>query len=219
MMILFLNMMNLLQTTTKIQLSPNSYILSGKLPPDVIPDFQEMLCSKPTMPDTVIMAGKPILTPRFVAHYLKSYYYTGRLHEAKPLPDTLKPLFDWANAQEWKCELKNSNESKEAKPVVFNQVLVNYYMNGLHYIGKHSDDERQLTPGSPIFSASFGQERIFRIRNKKDSSIVKDIIMKDGTFLLMCGNMQKEFSHEVPKVMGNKGTSMKPRINVTFRMF
>lgn len=101
----------------------------------------------------------------------------------------------------------------------FNQALVNYYMDGTHYIGKHSDDERQLKSDSPVFSASLGQERVFRIRYKTDGIIARDIPMEDGSFLMMCGDMQKEFTHEVPKVMGTKGALLKPRINVTFRIF
>lgn len=196
--------------TSTHHLSDSSYYIIGKIPDHIKPDFNAMLLDKPDLPDTVIMMGKPILTPRFVAHYLKPYYYTGRTHEALPLPDTLAPLLQWANSV-----LLPSMQFTNA----FNQVLVNYYMNGLQYIGKHSDDERQLIKGSPIFSASFGQERVFRIRNKTDGSIIEDVLLKDGTFILMCGNMQKEFTHEVPKVMGQKGSSLTPRINVTFRVF
>lgn len=197
---------------TKIPLSEKSWVICGKIPQEIIPDFNEMLKLRPASPDTVIMMGNPVLTPRFVAHYLKSYYYTGRVHDAKPLPDILFPLMEWANTvvlDEWKNRQKHN----------FNQVLVNYYLNGMQYIGKHSDDERQLVSGSPIFSASFGQSRVFRIRDKSDDSVVQNIQMSDGTFLLMCGDMQKEFKHEVPKVQGKKGLGLDPRINVTFRVF
>jgi alkylated DNA repair dioxygenase AlkB len=215
--------------TTKY-LSDTSYIISGRIPKDICPNVEQLMKDKPEVPDTIIMMGKSILTPRFVAHYLRPYYYTGRTHDAKPLPDTLKPLLEWGNTEmltKWKQEQKtmqskHKNSADALKAVgdkVFNQALVNYYMNGNQYIGKHSDDERQLVKGSPIFSASLGQERTFRIRNKKDGSIVEDIIMKDGTFILMCGDMQKEFSHEVPKVMGQKGQNMASRINITFRIF
>lgn len=192
------------------RLTDTSYYISGKIPDHATFNFDDMLSHKPTLPDTVIMMGKPVLTPRFVAHYLKPYYYTGRVHEAQPLPTNLAPLLEWANST-----------LLPSIPIsgTFNQVLVNYYMNGLHYIGRHSDDERQLVQNSPIFSASFGQERTFRIRKKSDGSVVEDIAVKDGTFILMCGDMQKEFTHEIPKVMGQKGSNLSPRINVTFRMF
>ncbi len=174
-----------------------------------------MMKFKPDKPDTVIMFGKEVLAPRSSAHYLQDYHYTGRVHTADPLPEIYQPLIDWCN------EMVNNKTftNKRANVGEFNQVLVNYYLNGLHYIGKHSDDEKQLLTGSVVFSASFGQERTFRIRKKLDNSIVKDITMKHGSFIVMGGDMQKEFTHEVPKIMGNKGLKLKPRINVTFRMF
>lgn len=207
-------------TTHTIRLSKNSYIVSGKIPSHVFPDFEEMLSLREELPDTVIMMGKPVLTPRFVSHYLKPYYYTGRVHEANPLPATLVPLLNWANGNLLTSDTVKTNEKDAGGGKAnFNQVLVNYYMNGTHYIGKHSDDERQLVPGYPIFSASFGQTRTFRIRSKDDDSIVRDISMNDGTYILMCGDMQKEFKHEVPKVLGKKAEELSPRINVTFRVF
>lgn len=205
-----------------IILSENSYIVQGPIPKELIPELSDILSIRPEKPDTVIIMGKRILTPRFVAHYLKSYNYSGRTHIAKPLPDIWKPLLDWCNTtilNKWKYEEAKRNNIIIGELHQFNQAMVNYYMNGLHYIGRHSDDEKQILNNFPIFSASFGQERTFRIRNKVDGGIVRDIVMKDGSFLLMCGNMQKEFTHEVPKVLGKKGESLKCRINITFRNF
>lgn len=47
---------------------------------------------RPKVHDTVIIQGKEIPTPRYVAHYMKSYFYTGKVHKAKPLPKCLEPL-------------------------------------------------------------------------------------------------------------------------------
>ena len=142
-------------------LSDNSFVVQGHLPKEVIPPMDQMMQLSPGIPDTVIMLGKPVLTPRFVVHYLKPYYYTGRIHEAKPLPSILEPLMNWAN------ETTDFPRRKPEADVKFNQVLLNFYMDGNHYIGRHSDDERQLVSGSSIFSASVGETRTFRIRNKK----------------------------------------------------
>ena len=43
--------------------------------------------------------------------------------------------------------------------------------------------------------------------------------MKNQTYLIMCGDMQKKYTHEVPKVSGKKGEEMGRRINITFRKF
>jgi alkylated DNA repair dioxygenase AlkB len=64
-----------------------------------------------------------------------------------------------------------------------------------------------------VFSASFGQERVFRIINKKTLNPVKDIIMKDRTFMIMCGDTQKEFLHTVLQ-----DTTQNKRLNITFRI-
>lgn len=202
---------------SRTNLSSVSSFLAGNLPDNVCPSFEQLMSLKPEIRGRVVMMGKEIDTPRYVAHYIKPYYYTGKMHEAADLPDILRPLLTWANNKLKKDEFGVI----ENKNMEFNQVLVNFYLDGLHYIGKHSDDEKQLEHGMPIFSASFGETRIFRIREKDGGSgtIVKDIDMKDKSYVVMCGDMQKEFTHEVPKILGNKGLALKPRVNVTFRCF
>ena len=197
------------------KLNETGWYISGQIPKKLCISIDKLMQHRPKELGTVVMMGKTINTPRFVEHYLKPYYYTGKIHASKDLPVLFQPLLDWAN--------KNMEEGKfspnKEKCPSFNQVLVNYYMDGSHYIGRHSDDEKQLVPNSPILSLSFGETRTFRIRNKSDKEIVNNIDMKDGTFILMGGKMQKEFTHEVPKILGMKGTTLKPRVNITFRVF
>jgi alkylated DNA repair dioxygenase AlkB len=193
---------------TVINLSPESRLFVGTIPAKIRPDFEQLWSQKPSHFDTIKIFGKSVDSPRWVETYMKSYKYSGTMHEGKPLPQELEPLLVWAN--------ENFADPLDAK---FNQALVNFYGDGNHYMGRHSDDEKEIIPRSAIFSASFGQERIFRIRERKSKKIVQDFVMKNGTYLVMAGNMQKEFSHEVPKVGGIKGKSMGRRINVTFRMF
>ena len=54
----------------------------------------------------------------------------------------------------------------------FNHVLINWYNDGSHYIGPHSDSEAQIVEDSPIVSVSLGQERTFRIRYKTNKKLV-----------------------------------------------
>lgn len=192
--------------TTSFPLSPTSYYKHGGIPPSIQLDVQQLMKLKPDHPGTVMMMGRPVLTPRFTANYLRPYQFSGVVHPTQPLPEILEPLLTWAN-------------ENIAGPLKFNQVLVNFYMDGTQYIGKHSDDEKQLVAGSPIFSASFGQERKFRVRSKATGEIKNEIMLEDRTYIVMGGDMQKEFYHEVPKVSGNKGKAMGPRVNVTFRVF
>jgi alkylated DNA repair dioxygenase AlkB len=195
-------------------LTPDSFIVLGKLPEDVIPDLQELLDLKPETPSQVVILGKMVYTPRFTAHYMKPYRYTGADHDAERLPAILQPMLDFSNNLLSEKRFGPSSEGKK-----FNQALTNYYMYGDHYIGKHSDDEKPIVPGTPIFSASLGEQRTFRIRRKKTGEIVRDIQMLNGTFVVMGGKMQSEFTHEVVKVMGKRGANLKPRVNITFRIF
>ena len=168
-------------------------------------DFDELWRLHPQEYGCVSYMGKMVKTPRWQQTYLKDYYFSGMMHKALPLPTQLQPFLEWANTI--------------TPDVIFNQVLVNWYGNGNHYINPHTDNERQLVKNSSILSVSLGQERIFRIRDKSTNQIVLDIPMPTNTYVMMCGTMQSRYLHEVPKVTGTKGSSMDKRINITFRVF
>jgi alkylated DNA repair dioxygenase AlkB len=168
--------------------------------------------------DTVIIFNNEVPMPRYSQSFGNPYYYSGKVHEVKPVPEVLKPFKEFVN---------------ELGLGEFNQVLVNWYENGHHYIGKHRDNESQFEDKSPIVSISLGAERTFRIRSYKDLSfssndkiisfkqneIIKDIKMSHGLLLVMGGEFQKELTHEVPKINGKKGLQTNGRINITFRKF
>jgi alkylated DNA repair dioxygenase AlkB len=193
----------------RIPLTLDSHIILGEIPEHVRENFMSMWNSKPTLKSSINIFGKMIQSPRYVENYLQPYTYSGVTLPAKELPVEFCKLFKWANMDV---------ASVLAPGRQYNQCLVNFYENGHHYIGRHSDNEKDFMKYAPIFSASFGQERTFRIRDKKTKKIVQDIQVKDGTFIIMCGKMQKEFYHEIPKVGGDKGAAMGKRINVTFRV-
>ena len=43
--------------------------------------------------------------------------------------------------------------------------------------------------------------------------------MPNNTVVVMGGEMQKYFKHEIPKITGKKGENFGRRINITFRQF
>jgi alkylated DNA repair dioxygenase AlkB len=94
----------------------------------------------------------------------------------------------------------------------FNGILVNKYMDGNDYIGAHSDDETGLD-GIGVVAISYGAERIFRIRNKNDKTIICDEPTTHCGILHMGGNFQKLYTHEIPMQKKIK----EPRISFTFR--
>ncbi len=105
-----------------------------------------------------------------------------------------------------------------------NFVLINLYENGKHYIGPHSDDERDLQKMGPnkevvIVSLSFGATRTFRFENiglaskRKVPTKTIDIDLTHGDICIMRGQTQAYWKHSVPKDAKCK----KPRFNLTFR--
>jgi alkylated DNA repair dioxygenase AlkB len=194
-------------TPTKYVLDDESWIEQGYLPSDLVESyaFDALWRLHPEEYSELCIMGKTVKTPRWTQNYLKTYQFSGTNHRAQPLPRELEPFFVWANTLD--------------ADVTYNQVLVNWYANGHHYIGPHSDAEKQLVKHSPVLSVSLGQERVFRVKRKSDHTDVLEVKMPHNTYLMMCGKMQERFLHEVPKVNGNKGEALGKRINITFRVF
>ena len=92
----------------------------------------------------------------------------------------------------------------------YNAVLCNLYRDGNGSVGLHADDEPEMGP--VIASVSLNAERLFRLR-RKDGSVAFSEGLPHGSLLIMAGDTQKNFKHEVPKEPGVTG----PRINLTFR--
>lgn len=181
----------------------DSWIEKGNLQDfDMEIDFDLIWNMKPNERGEVIIYGKKIEVPRYQKSYGRDYTFTGINHKSLPIGD-LQFILDFANSI-----------SKG-----YNQILINWYENGLDYIGPHSDDERELIPNSSIFSISLGESRKFRIREKYTKKIIEDTVLNNGNIIIMGGNFQKSFTHEIVKVSGKKGMSVGRRINITLRKF
>ncbi len=193
---------------SKYILSETSWLEHRKDLPTSVPVTLETLWPLcPEKKGTVFLIGKTIETPRFTRSYGSDYTFSGTVSKGHPLPPELLALKEYVD--------KKYGSPEQG----FDEILVNWYENGHHYIGFHSDSEIQLVPNSPIVSVSFGAERKFRIREKHTKRIVLDLPLTDRSVVVMGGTMQKEFTHEVPKIAGKKGEDVGPRVNVTFRQF
>lgn len=95
----------------------------------------------------------------------------------------------------------------------FNCVLLNLYRDGSDSMGWHSDDEPELGNNPVIASISLGAPRRFVLRSKIDRQCRFEIEPDHGSLLLMRGDMQAHWQHQVPKTARAVG----PRINLTFR--
>ena len=128
----------------------------------------------------------------------KPYTYSGLGHKPRPCPAELQPIIDRV------ITITGIN---------FNGVLINFYRNGLDSMGLHSDDEPELGERPIIASVSFGAARNFRLKRKDRLYNPISILLGSGSLLLMSGDTQKYWSHELPKTKKSIG----PRINLTLR--
>lgn len=184
-----------------------SWLDEWKLPDNLPANFEQLWQMHPDEHATVIIFGKETPIPRWQKSYGRDYQFSGKTAKASPVPDVLVPYLEWAEGLGYGK---------------FNQILVNWYRDGNHYIGSHSDDEKQLAPDSPIVTITLclpGTPRKFRIRNKGDKKIVKDVLTTNGMCLVMGGKFQKEYKHEIVKMTGAAAEKAGPRISITFRQF
>lgn len=167
----------------------------------------------------VIMMGKLIPVPRWQQTYgAVGYNFSGVKHDAVPIPGILSPFLMYANEV---CASYLESYGRQ-----FNMVFLNWYENGHHYIGYHSDDEKQLlknTAGETlVFSLTFGAKREFYIREKSKTKPLPEptkFTLKHGSGILMGGKCQETHKHSIPAIGGKKGEKVGRRINMTFRIF
>lgn len=118
----------------------------------------------------------------FFSNESKGYTYSRQFSKSKPLTESLEKLLNITN-NIFKAD--------------FNGILVNKYFDGTDYISAHCDDEDELS-NIGVVSISYGAVRNFRIRDKRTKKIVKNIPTEPNVFIQMCGDFQKEFTHEIP---------------------
>ena len=94
----------------------------------------------------------------------------------------------------------------------FNSVLANLYRDGNDSMGLHSDDEKELGINPVIASLSLGETRDIHFKHK-NIKLSLDIPQTSGQLIVMYGQTQKYWKHEIKKTKKFK----KPRINLTFR--
>ena len=150
--------------------------------------------------DRVKLYGREIVTRRKVAwHGDEPYQYTYSHNTKTALPWT--PTLHGLKA-----------EVEKASGANFNCCLLNLYHSGEEGMAWHADDEKELLPDGAIASVSFGAERrfVFRHKTSKDKA---EVLLENGSLLVMRGQTQSFWEHSLPVMKRVKG----PRINLTFR--
>lgn len=171
--------------------------------------FDELWDLHPKELGIIKIFGKEIATPRYQQSFGMDYKFSGLKHKAEPIDNPyLKRILNFI------CKLSEKS---------YNMLFLNWYSDNTHYIGAHSDNESQIIEKSDIYSFSFGAERKFIIKSKRDTKegknkknkFKKEIILKNNSLIIMCGEMQKYYTHEIRKQKKICGR----RINITSRLF
>lgn len=172
---------NYLIETEKSFLSISSFKKNEKLISRCVSEISSLLLERPE----IIVFGKIVRQNRNVGFFSdesEGYKFSNKMMQSQPLTSNLKKLMEKIN------EKYNAN---------FNGILINHYIDGNNVIGKHSDDETNLSDKG-VVAISYGAERKFRIRNKITKKIVSDVPTEHCSILHMGGDFQKEFTHEIP---------------------
>ena len=172
------------ETLTILPDKKSSYTHFPTLPEDIAVSstlFEELWSIHPESYGKIKIMGKEINTPRWQESFGKDYHYSGINHTARPVSTHpyLSLLLEWVR-----------NHSKKN----YEQILINWYKDGNHYIGWHSDDEKQLVKNSSIYSFSFGQARDFDIKSKPSSGFkFQDRVkLENNSMIIMEGEFQKK---------------------------
>lgn len=150
--------------------------------------------------DEAVIFDKKIITKRKVAWYGDNNY-------AYTYSKSTKVALPWTNEL---SALKKMTEEKTGTK--FNSCLLNLYHNGEEGMAWHSDDEKALGKETTIASLSLGAARKFSFKHKATKE-KRDIILDNGSLIIMKGKTQSCWLHSLPKSVKVKH----PRINLTFR--
>lgn len=178
------------------------YFPSLVAPADRSAWFESLLKNVQWKHDEVTIFGKKHITKRQVAWYGEDdfeYRYSNSSRSALPWTPQLLSL---------------KKVVEDATNTSFNSCLLNLYNDGAEGMGYHSDDEKELGKNPVIASVSLGAERKFFLRHR-ETKLRVDVLLEDGSLLLMKDQTQHHWVHSLPKTSKVKS----PRINLTFRQF
>jgi alkylated DNA repair dioxygenase AlkB len=91
--------------------------------------------------------------------------------------------------------------------------LLNRYRSGNDSISWHTDAEKELGINPVIASVNFGATRKFQLRHINTKEKL-EIELTHGSLLIMQGELQHFWQHQVPKT----SKVVNERINLTFRV-
>lgn len=163
--------------------------------------FNDLLNRVDWKEDTIQIFGKTYMQPRLTALFGtegKSYSYSGITMEPIPFTPVLEDLKS-------RIELHSGER--------FTTCLLNLYRDGNDSNGWHADNEKELGNHPIIASVSLGAARTFHLKHRYEKTLRYRMQLGHGSLLLMGGQMQEFWLHQVPKTR----KPVEKRINLTFR--
>ena len=164
--------------------------------------FNELLNTIKWQQDNIKVFGKIYKQPRLTALYANNqepYSYSNIIMTPHMFTNDLR-------------KIKSKVETVCNKP--FTSCLLNLYRDGQDSNGWHADNEKELGINPIIASVSFGAERLFKLKHRTNNNFKKDLILQHGSLLVMQGETQHNWLHQIPKTKKKIGK----RINLTFRI-
>ena len=164
--------------------------------------FDKLYQNTQWIEEDIRVYGKIYKQPRltaFFANNQKKYGYANISMIPQPFPPLL-------NAIKTKVEAATQTQ--------FSSCLLNLYRDGQDSNGWHADDEKELGLNPVIASVSLGAERLFHLKHKKIKTLKHKLNLQNGSILLMKGETQHHWLHQIPKTKKPLGK----RINLNFRL-
>jgi alkylated DNA repair dioxygenase AlkB len=211
----------------KLTTDGRSWVLfSRRFWPSSTADFEQTWATHPPNEPTGRIHNREVTFHRYQQSYGYDYKFAGQVAAALPLTAAPAPA----------AAVLDALRSVEAAAPQ-NSALFNFYDGGSHYMGAHSDDEKQLHSGAPILSLSWchprTHKRRFRLLPKDD---VRDacmpsawrvgslkgalVMLGDGDLIVMGGACQTTHKHEVMQARSKELSEQHGRrINITVRSF
>lgn len=153
---------------------------------------------QPTLKFSTVEVLQPRLISWLADDPAMTYTYSGVHLTPKPMPLLMKQVA---------LELEGRLGAR------FSACLLNVYRDGDDSVSWHSDNEKELGANATIACVSIGAARRFELKHRKNKRLKHSIELKPRSLVVMAGQTQSKWLHQVPKESGAVGR----RISLTFR--
>ena len=189
------------KTTVKLPNAEVVYIINFYPSEKATEIFKTLKKTTKWQQDNITVFGKTYKQPRLTALYANNN-----------LPYTYSNITMYPKAYT-KRLLNIKHDVEKFTKHEFTTVLLNLYRNGNDSNGWHADNEKELGKNPVIASLSFGEPRLFHFKHRLLKNEKHKLILEHGSLLIMKGEMQHYWLHQIPKTKKEIGE----RINLTFR--